>query len=74
VSARPPDVHIDDLAAPRFDLAAEPLLAGLAQLGADVRLEEDALLDAARGQTGLEDFGPDDFRERLRVLPSRERR
>ncbi|MCB9595501.1 MAG: sulfotransferase [Sandaracinaceae bacterium] len=32
------------------------------------RLERDALLDAARARTGLDDFGPDDFLEPLDVL------
>jgi hypothetical protein len=31
-------------------------------------LDEDALLAAARAKTGLDDFGPDDFREGLRAL------
>lgn len=65
---RPPDVRIDALAAPRFAPGVEALMASLAQVGADVRLEEEPLLDAARAQTGLSDFGADDFRERLRVL------
>ena len=32
-----------------------------------VTMTEQAVLDAARARTGLEDFGPEDFRERLRV-------
>jgi hypothetical protein len=35
--------------------------------GVPVKLEEGAVLDAARAQTGLFDFGADDFRPRLRV-------
>src|SRR5262245_15180509 len=65
---RPPDVRIDDLAAPRFSSEVEALLAGMRQLGAGLELREEPLLDAARTRTGLTDFGPDDFRERLRVL------
>jgi Sulfotransferase family len=68
VTERPADVRIDDLAAPRFSPDVAQLLAGLAQLGARLELEEEPLLDAARTQTGLVDFGDDGFRERLRVL------
>jgi len=32
-----------------------------------VTMTDQAVLDAARARTGLEDFGPEDFRERLRV-------
>jgi hypothetical protein len=33
-----------------------------------VELSEEAVLDAARNATGLSDFGPEDFHERLRLL------
>jgi hypothetical protein len=68
VTERPAEVRIDDLAAPRFSPDVAQLLAGLAQLGAGLELEEEPLLDAARAQTGLADFGDDGFRARLRVL------
>jgi hypothetical protein len=56
-------IRIADLSAPvltelqRQAIAAAP----------PVTMSETAVLDAARAHTGLSDFGPDDFRERLRV-------
>ncbi|MBV9935113.1 MAG: sulfotransferase, partial [Actinobacteria bacterium] len=40
----------------------------MADIGATLTLEPDALIAAAVEQTGLDDFGPDDFRQRLDVL------
>jgi hypothetical protein len=59
-------IDIDDLAAPVLDEAQQAALAW----GESVRVDfaERAILDAARTRTGLEDFGADDFRERLRIL------
>lgn len=60
-----PEIHIDDL--------AEPVLTPLqkaAREAADkmeVDFSVDAVLSAAREQTGLDDFGPDDFLERLQI-------
>jgi hypothetical protein len=59
-------VHIDDLAAPRLTEAQSGALAWGESLPAV--LEPEAVLDAARKRTGLEDFGADDFRERLGLL------
>jgi hypothetical protein len=56
-------IRIADLGAPaltglqRQAIAAAP----------PVTMSETAVLDAARARTGLSDFGPEDFRERLRV-------
>jgi hypothetical protein len=61
-------VHIDDLAAPRFPPEVEPIRDAMTAMGADLRLEPDALLAAAVDQTGLDDFGEDGFRLRLGVL------
>lgn len=59
-------IHIDDLAAPQLsDVQAAALAWGET---VTVDFSEAAILDAARARTGLSDFGPDDFRERLRVL------
>ena len=57
---------IDDLTDPQ--LTGE--MQGLSPRSRPIRpvLTEDAILSAAREATGLSDFGPDDFRERLKVL------
>jgi hypothetical protein len=44
------------------------MLDGAAALAGQVELSSDALLGQARAETGLDDFGPADFRERLDVL------
>ncbi len=61
-------VVLDDLARPVFPEEVRPVLAMMAEAGAQVRLDPAALMAAACEQTGLDDFGPDDFRERLDVL------
>jgi len=66
--ARPPPIALDDLVEPRFDDATRAVLALLAEAGADVSLEPRVLMDQARAETGLDDFGPDGFTSRLDVL------
>lgn len=57
------EIRIDDL--------ANPVLTDLQQMGLDygeskvTTLTVDAVCEAATARTGLDDFGPDDFRERL---------
>jgi hypothetical protein len=59
-------IDIDDLLMPRLDAAQ---IAAIAYGDATpVDLTEQAVLDAARARTGLSDFGPDDFRDRLNML------
>ena len=67
-SARPPDVVLDDLADPRFPAEVEPALAMLAEAGADLVLDPDAMVAAAVAATGLSDFGEPGFRDRLELL------
>jgi hypothetical protein len=56
-------IRITDLARPELgDLQRAALAYGD---GLDLDLSVDAVLDQAAEQTGLDDFGPDDFRERL---------
>jgi hypothetical protein len=56
-------IRIDDLARPRLtDLQRAALAYGDSR---PVVLRADAVLDTARARTGLTDFGPDDFVERL---------
>lgn len=59
-------IHIDDLAVPRLSEAQAGALAWGETVTVD--FSEPAILEAARRHTGLKDFGPDDFRERLGVL------
>jgi len=66
---QPPDIVVDDLAAPRLPESVRALIAVLpGQARERVPLDETALLAEARQQAGLEDFGADDFREGLGVL------
>ena len=59
------DIRIADLAHP--ELTDEQRAAIARAAAVPVTLTEEAVLDAARRQTGLDDFGSDDFRPRLRV-------
>ena len=65
MSERPQDIHIEDLAAPVLTPMQKMMLEGMA--GAEVAFTVDAVLDDARERTGLSDFGPEDFVERLQV-------
>ncbi len=68
MSERPPPVVLDDLADPRYRdevVAVRALMADAAQ-GLD--LAPGPLMAAAVEQTGLDDFGDEDFVERLDVL------
>ncbi|OBG96395.1 hypothetical protein A5697_21730 [Mycobacterium sp. E3251] len=60
-------VRLDDLAAPRFSAEAQQLLDMMATLAPDCPLDADALHARAAADTGLDDFGPGDYRERLDV-------
>lgn len=60
------EVRITDLAHPQL---TETQAAGIAWMEANpVEISVESVLAAARERTGLEDFGPDDFRVRLRRL------
>jgi hypothetical protein len=67
-AVRPGPVVIDDLASPRLPPEAEPIRAAMAEMGAAVSLEPDALLTAASAETGLDDFGDERFRDHLDVV------
>ena len=64
---RPGLVQLDDLAEPKFSPEAEQIRDMMATLAADCPLDADALHARAIADTGLDDFGPDDYRERLDV-------
>jgi len=59
------DIQIVDLAQPDLTAAQRAAIDAAGQTS--ISLTEDTVLAAARQRTGLFDFGPDDFRERLRV-------
>ncbi len=61
-------VHITDYARPRLPLPLRLVNAGRPLLRALISLEPEALIEAARKQTGLDDFGPDSWREPFHVL------
>jgi len=60
-------VQLDDLAEPKFSPEAEQIRDMMATLAADCPLDADALHARAIADTELDDFGPDDYRERLDV-------
>jgi Sulfotransferase family len=68
MTARPPAVRIDDLAAPRFSDEVRAILDFMEEAGSQIDLEPGELMATARTETGLEDFGADDFVERLGIL------
>ena len=67
-------VHIDDLEVPRFSPEVEEIRGLMSTMAADCPLDADALHAKARAETGLDDFGADDYRERLDAPGRRLRR
>jgi hypothetical protein len=65
MAERPADIRIDDLADPVLTPDQQKVHDIVSRM--PVTLDEGAVLDAAREKTGLSDFGPDDFHERLRI-------
>ncbi len=65
--ATPELVYLDDLAEPRFSPEAQQIRDVMAAMAVDCPLDADALHAKAIADTGLDDFGPDDYRERLDV-------
>lgn len=60
-------VRLDDLAQPQFSAQGQQILDMMATLAAQCPLRADALHAQASADTGLHDFGPGDYRERLEV-------
>jgi hypothetical protein len=60
-------VHLDDLAEPRFSQDAQQIRDMMATLAPDCPLDADVLHAKAIAETGFDDFGADDYRERLDV-------
>jgi len=65
MSERADDIHIDDLRDPVLTPMQKMILEGMA--GTQVAFTVDAVMGDAKERTGLSDFGPDDFVERLQV-------
>ena len=63
-------VRLDDLAQPRFSAEAQQILDMMAAMAPQCPLDADALHAHASADTGLHDFGSDDYRERLDVYLS----
>lgn len=60
-------IHLDDLATPRYSAEAQAIREMMATVAADFPLDADVLHERARADTGLDDFGADDYRERLEL-------
>ena len=60
-------VRLEDLAEPRFSAEAQQILDMMAAMAPGCALDADALHAKASADTGLNDFGPEDYRERLDV-------
>ena len=63
------NIRIDDLADPQLTDFQKMAINAVKDI--KVEFSENAVLSAARSNTGLEDFGPDDFRERLAIWAAR---
>ena len=61
-------VIVDDLRVPTFSPEVEEMRSFMAAMANDCPLDAEVLHAKARAETGLHDFGPDDYRERLGVL------
>ena len=65
--ATPVPVQLDDLAEPLFSPQIDQLRDLMAQMAPECPLDAETLHVKAATETGLTDFGPDDYRERLDV-------
>jgi hypothetical protein len=61
-------IHITDLASPTFSPDAQAVIDGMAAMADYCPLTPDGLHEQASAQTGLTDFGEQDYRERMDVL------
>ena len=66
MASKMPDVRIHDLAQPQLPSSVREMMEAVR--AAPPELSETAVLGAAVAQTGLSDFGPEDFRERLGIV------
>lgn len=63
-------IHIDDLVHPRFTPEVEEIRQTMAAMAVGCDLNSKTLHRQATEETGLDDFGPKDYEERLEVLLS----
>ena len=63
-------VHVEDLVVPQFTPEVEEIRGFMDLMAPDCPLDSDALHAKARAETGLDDFGAEDYRERLDLLLS----
>jgi hypothetical protein len=63
-------VHLDDLAKPRYSVEAQQIRDMMSVVAPQCPLDAAVMHDRARVDTGLDDFGPDDYRERLELYLS----
>jgi hypothetical protein len=63
-------VHLDDLAKPRYSVEAQQIRDMMSAVAPQCPLDAAVMHDRARTDTGLDDFGPDDYRERLELYLS----
>jgi len=68
--AAPAAVYLHDLAEPRFSPQIDQIRDLMATMASDCPLDAQTLHAKATAETGLADFGPDDYRERLDVYLS----
>ena len=61
-------VHIADLEVPQFPPEVEEIRDFMGLMAADTPLDVGVLHDKARAETGLDDFGPEDYRERMDLV------
>ena len=64
----PTPVHLTDLARPTFTPEARAIVDGMAAMAEYCPLTVEALHEQATAQTGLSDFGAQDYRDRMAVL------
>ena len=60
-------VHLDDLAKPCYSVEAQQVRDMMSAVASQCPLDAAVMHDRARADTGLDDFGPDDYRERLEL-------
>src|SRR5262245_64207241 len=68
MSERPPSVRIADLADPVIEPSVLEMMDAVEPFAAELSFTLAAVLDAARAETGLDDFGDDWFAEPMTVL------
>ena len=67
-NGRPPPIAINDLAQRQCTEEANSVLDLVVEVGAILSFQPDALMTSAVERSGLDDFGPEDFVNRLDIL------